>query len=357
MLTSVRLKNFKAFSDNEFQLRPLTILTGLNSSGKSSVIQAIMLANIKSADAPINLGLNAKPGLILGQPADVLHSDADDSQIEIKLSVGATTHRLVLETNFEGAESATFVRRVSGSGFSSPITFLGAERWGPRTSQPVSPVVNDENVSLVDVGHDGSFVAHALSTHGRREVQRELLHPSQQRVTTLQSQVEAWMGDLVGAVQLDAQLIPRTSMTTLRIRSGGGLDWQLPTNVGFGITYSLPIVVAALASVPKSILIVESPEAHLHPAAQSALGKFLALVSGAGVQVIIETHSDHVLNGVRRSVAQEIVDPASIAIHFLNGGEAPVQVSVNRRGQLSDWPLGFFDQMENDLRQITGARL
>ena len=75
-----------------------------------------------------------------------------------------------------------------------------------------------------------------------------------------------------------------------------------PTNVGFGITYALPIVVSALSARPGSLLIVENPEAHLHPRGQVKMGELLCQASEAGIQVLIETHSDHVLNGIRLAV-------------------------------------------------------
>src|SRR5438046_1441121 len=75
-----------------------------------------------------------------------------------------------------------------------------------------------------------------------------------------------------------------------------------PTNVGFGITYALPIVVSILSARPGSLVIIENPEAHLHPRGQVRMGELLSLASTAGIQVLIETHSDHVLNGIRLAV-------------------------------------------------------
>ncbi|MBK9636389.1 MAG: AAA family ATPase [Bacteroidetes bacterium] len=68
-------------------------------------------------------------------------------------------------------------------------------------------------------------------------------------------------------------------------------------NVGFGLSYALPIIVAALSSSENSLILVENPEAHLHPRGQSQLAKLLALAAQSGVQIIIETHSEHIING------------------------------------------------------------
>jgi predicted ATPase len=105
------------------------------------------------------------------------------------------------------------------------------------------------------------------------------------------------------------------------------------------------------------LLIVDSPEAHLHPAAQSALGGFLAAVAASGVQVIVETHSDHLLNGIRKAVAvRRTIDPALVKIAFFGQDPEPARLSISERGSVSDWPAGFFDQLEADLGELTRLR-
>ena len=108
---------------------------------------------------------------------------------------------------------------------------------------------------------------------------------------------------------------------------------------------------------PSTMLIVENPEAHLHPAGQSRVGEFLALVAAAGVQVVLETHSDHVLNGVRKSVRRKIIGNNDVHIHFFARGSelgsnivTKPQISVD--GGIDTWPEGFFDQFERDLEEL-----
>jgi predicted ATPase len=109
---------------------------------------------------------------------------------------------------------------------------------------------------------------------------------------------------------------------------------------------------------------VENPEAHLHPKGQSGIAGFLARVAGAGTQVVIETHSDHVLNGVRRAVAVDKVLAASdVSMHFLDTidqpeGETPRMTSIRMEdnGEVAPWPEFFFDQMEKDLGALAHVR-
>lgn len=356
MINDVRIRNFKRFVDQSFRLTPLTVLTGLNSSGKSTVAQALLLAHHAETCGSDAVPLNGEPGLRLGQPADVLAVDALTTLVRVNLDINAVQAHWSFETQFDGADSANHVICTDRSGALPSPTYLGAERLGPRSSHAAAPVLSDGNEAAVALGDDGRFTAHTLAVHGRREVTPSLIHPSQTRVSTLLSQTEAWMGDLVGPVQFDARLVPRTDLATLHVRSSGADDWFLPANVGFGISYALPIVVAGLTVGSQEILMVDSPEAHLHPAAQSALARFLARVAASGIQVLIETHSDHVLNGVRRAVVENVLQSNDVVFHFLSGDDEPVTIDIDDRGRPSVWPPGFFDQLEADLRSITTRR-
>lgn len=89
-----------------------------------------------------------------------------------------------------------------------------------------------------------------------------------------------------------------------------------PVNVGFGVTYTLPIIVAILSAKVDDLIIIENPESHLHPKAQSILGKLFAIAANAGVQIIIESHSDHILNSLRVCVKNKIISNESVAIYY-----------------------------------------
>ena len=171
------------------------------------------------------------------------------------------------------------------------------------------------------------------------------------------------MGKIVRPTQIDAQWFPETSVTRLRFKSPGlRTEWTRAPNTGFGISYALPVIVAALRATVGGLLLVENPEAHLHPAGQSAIGGFLAQVAGDGVQVFIETHSDHVLNGIRVSVAEgtATLREEQAVIYFFRGvndaGAAVQSMKLRRTGQLTDWPAGFFDQTQIDLAALAAQR-
>src|SRR5260370_11768007 len=107
------------------------------------------------------------------------------------------------------------------------------------------------------------------------------------------------------------------------------------------------------------LLMVENPEAHLHPAGQSRLGQFLGRVAGSGAQVVVETHSDHVVNGLRLAVVEErTVDAGDVIVHFFGESERdkPIPIKLTERAGLTSWPNGFFDQMEADLGRLARAK-
>ena len=138
-------------------------------------------------------------------------------------------------------------------------------------------------------------------------------------------------------------------------------DPTLATNIGFGISYVLPIILNGLIAAKGSYFIVENPEAHLHPSAQSKIGQFLAMVANAGVHVIVETHSDHVINGLQVAVAKKELDADLVAINFFNQAIGSVQpevesITLNEKGELSNWPKGFFDQTQIDFAELFKAR-
>lgn len=130
------------------------------------------------------------------------------------------------------------------------------------------------------------------------------------------------------------------------------------TNVGFGLSYVLPVL-AALLSPAGSLCLIENPEAHLHPRGQTRLSELAVRAAVAGVQVIAETHSDHFMDGVRIAVRDELIQPADTAFHYFERAGSKTIVSspnVDSDGRLSSWPTGFFDQHEDNLAKLLAPR-
>lgn len=367
MLTELSVTNFKAFASMSLRMRRLTVLTGLNNAGKSSVIQAILLSELARAGRR-HVPLNGPYGLSLGEATDVLNFDAKSAEIRIALSTEDRVEEFVFDVPEERAVSLRLrsdgprpedTRALIG-------TYLSAERLGPRDLLEVDPethaALGEETKTAADetltVGYQGQYTPHVLAQYERRPIPEPLRYPGGTTESTvgltLGSQTELWLSEIARPVRVQARWLPGTNAATVRFRGfDARTDWLRPANVGFGISYALPVVVGALVSAPDRILIVENPEAHLHPAGQSAIGRFLARVAASGVQTIIETHSDHVVNGIRRAVAELNELPADqVVIHFFSATESSA-IDVRETGSLSAWPPGFFDQAERDLTALS----
>lgn len=355
MISRLELTSFKGFRTLDLTFRPLTVLTGPNNSGKSSVIQALLIAHLAlQGRSPVPL--NGPFGLALGEAAGIQNVDAPDSTIGISIEATDLAASLIFDVPIERSLALPVREKVSETGDATLVgIYLSAERLGPRDFLEVDPEMQSE--AALDVGYQGQFTPHVLARLDRHQVREELRHPATAErgaAITLLTQTELWLGEIVRPVQIQAQWLPDTSAATMRFRGEDSrTDWLRPANVGFGLSYALPVVVSALIAEPDSVLIVENPEAHLHPGGQSAIGRFLVVLAAAGVQTIVETHSDHVVNGIRLAVAEQHVLPAPDAvIHFL-GADGAHRIEIGATGALSEWPRGFFDQVESDLSQLS----
>ena len=246
-----------------------------------------------------------------------------------------------------GAESLTDCLRR--------LAYLTAERLGPRETYPLE---DPQHTSVV-----GPKGEHAVSVlHSGRDLRVLDDLTLEGVVPTRLRQVEARMSRFFPGCELTVNKVPQANAVTLGIRTSRSTDFHRPIHTGFGLTQILPIVVAALSADKGDLLLVENPEVHLHPAGQAAMGEFLAEVASAGVQVMIETHSDHVLNGIRRAVKKGILAPDDAALHFFrlrqdDEQEGAVQVEspiLDSDGNVDSWPEGFFDQFDKDMNYFAG---
>ncbi len=231
------------------------------------------------------------------------------------------------------------------------LTYLSAERVGPREVYTLA----DPQIAPV-VGPAGEHTASVLHLGRDKDVLDELVLTGVP--STRLRQVDARMRTFFPGCSVSVDRVPQTNFVTLGLRTSEETDYHRPINVGFGITQVLPIVVAVLSASRNDILLIENPEVHLHPAGQAQIGQFLADAAMAGVQVIIETHSDHVLNGIRRAVKSGSLAPDQVAIHFFRSrSQDSAQVispQIDRTGNIDVWPDGFFDQFDKDTSYFAG---
>ncbi len=353
MIRTLRFHNFKCFEDQGLDLAPVTLLTGLNGMGKSSTIQALLCLQQSSGD---RLSLNGEL-VQIGTASDALYEHAADD--EIGIAVDDREYRFV----YDQATANELVVADGAPELDRPLDkegwqYLNCERYGPRSALAMNDTVVRDRRQL---GIRGEFAAHFLAVHQKLTVPKHLRHPDAAG-NLLPAQVDAWMGEVSPGTRLEANPLPEVDLVRLSInfadREGKTRGYR-PTNVGFGISYILPVIIAGLAATPGSLLMVENPEAHLHPRGQARMGEFLAMASQGGVQVLLETHSDHLLNGMRLAVHGGRVPPEDVAIHYfakeVDKGRSVHKVispKVDRNGRIDTWPDGFFDEWDNALNHL-----
>ena len=385
MLTRIDLRHFKCFETLKLPLRPLTLLSGANASGKSSMMQALVLLHqtMREHEWSSRLMLNGS-AVRLGAVADVVDQVHGRRDCGIAL---LDDDAASYQWEFEGErdEMSMAVRRARGdtgagdgwdvdgsqplhhllptpageqslTGRLRGLTYLTAERLGPREiyafdDPQLTPVVGPRGEYAVSVLHSGRD----LRVLDRLAI--DDVPPTRFR------QVEARMARFFPGCVLAVEQVPGTNAATLGIRISADTDFHRPVHSGFGLTQVLPVIVAGLSANKDEPLLIENPEVHLHPAGQAAMGEFLSEIAAAGVQVIIETHSDHILNGIRRAVKGGVLSSGDVALHFFRprieeqaqqGGPQVESPILDAGGNIDSWPEGFFDQFDRDMNYFAG---
>lgn len=362
MLEAVSIRNLKACKSLDIRLSQLNVLAGLNSSGKSSVLQSLaLLRQSYSRPLPSGLTLNGD-WASLGTGKDALHEDAESDELSIGITEDSRAYEWVCRCP-ANAYVLPFIKQPTQvpEFINRPFQYLAADRITPATMYPYAPQhIRDAG----ELGLGGEYTADFLARNRGLDVreQRRIRGSRAAPTPTLFDQAAAWLQHLSPGVTLDAQELPGTDNVRLayqytgRKRNVKSAEFR-PTNVGFGLTYVLPIIVSCLVARPGATLLLENPEAHLHPQGQVALGTLLAQAAGDGVQIVVETHSDHVLNGLRLAVKRGTLAATSVAIHYFSRivetGAVKVQSPVvQSNGRLSFWPEGFFDQWDKSLDEL-----
>ena len=360
MLNRIQIKNFKCLQNHKFELKPLTILAGANGSGKSSLIQAILVfhacyktATGTSIEKVFNQNIGAVSQLISQN-----FLDAQEAAIIADIEQYSTCCSLVLSGNKKQRLVAT-VKTMSKKNIPQntfPVfQYLNAERMGPR----LNTGIGESDTLIRPDGGNAAYLVDYADQEGFR-ISNDLM--SKNEPIKFSYQVEKYLSAIMGDIKLYYETDYDSAAIKTTLQTSAAEQPVTPPLTGFGYSYALPIVVAGLlcscTCFPNMALIVENPEAHLHPSAQSNMGKFLALLAGCGVQVIVETHSEHIIDGARLQLAHEEKTDC-MRVHFFSydeQGTSIKQIDVTQRGELTSWPKGFFDQKQRDLRELLSMK-
>lgn len=336
-ITRLNLKNFKSHKENYIDFKNITLLTGLNGAGKSSIFQSLRMLwkLLFEGDLVLNeygelqmlKNTNAKENFFIINlqylEKEILNVQVDlDLEKDIAVYYGDQLFR---------KEDIHFI-------------YLSANRLGPTEFQHIR---NSKTLLYTSVGINGEFTLDILSKFGD-QLLPDSFKEDIEKQNTISNHVEKLLQEISPNIKLETELNKKMNVATFSING------YTPYNVGFGISYTLSILVQLLYSIYlfdkhkiKSVLLIENPEAHLHPKGQTKLAEFISKITNFGIQIIIETHSDYILDGLRLAVKDKQIEKEKTQLHYFeldeNLNTKVISPTIGDEGHLDEWPENFFD--------------
>ena len=430
MITKLRAENFKSWKDTgELQLAPLTGLFGTNSSGKSSILQILLMLKQTAESSDRNRVLNTNNDLVnLGTFYDLIYNHDLNKKLHIsfswklknpfiidheglpkkaihQLSYDSVIHneldRIVVDNFLYEVHPYSFrfgicrnekdkdlynlihdsydAKRIDGqtkllpspvkcygfpneaigyyqnTGFLpsftlafenlfSQIRYLGPLREYPRRFYPWSGEIP------LNVGISGEKSISALLAS------RNLGAPIDERV-------KKWMKKtrLLESFNLKPISEERKDLYEIEVKINNMATKVSITDVGFGVSQLLPVLVLCYYVPKGSIILLEHPEIHLHPSAQADLADVLIdVVKYRNVQIIVESHSEHLLRRLQRRIAEEAIPSDKVNLYFCrmeNGASQIEKLQLDDDGYINNWPPNFFGDEMGDLIAMTEATM
>lgn len=414
MFTSLRLTHFKAWQDTgTIALKPVTMLLGTNSSGKSSLIQSLLLLKqtVQSPDRFIHLNLGGDETSDLfnfGSFNDVLqHSPSTPREFSIAFAFeahesarvdngrfscryrqtatgAAAVGELVLST---GGHSFCAIRRekenyaILAHGESRPCAkgrHLAPERSIALPAEAIAALGKEgavaEDLSLAirreleNISYLGPLrrkperdyvwnrtTPGQIGSDGHRAMDVLLssaLNKSDQQNTLLEG-VSFWLARMKVADKLAIRPLGRSTRYEIVVHKDGATTNL--RDVGMGVSLVLPVLVAGYFAPAGSTVILEEPEVHLHPLAQAVLAEFFVTLSRSRhIQFIVETHSEHLFRRMQTLIARRETSAEQVALLFVEsiaGNAAMRRLEMDEFGRISNWPQHFFGDALGETRE------
>lgn len=418
MLKDITLRNFKIWKTTDLlQLAPVTLLLGTNSSGKSSIIQSLLLIRqtVRCNDPNLSLYFGEEgrqDSVVMGQFSDVLCRHGSDKYIGIEFNwarpdSGETLFKFSAKyqgTPSNAAEIQSLRIEVEGHGFhvtrqkrgafkldiglekstklpatrelkpQNSFTFSPAAlaKLGPEARLEIlesSSALLDELSNIIYLGpvrqlakrqyQWGGITPATIGDDGSRAVDALIASGTAAKAGKaggeLFAQTEAWLKKMGLADSLEIRRLGKSPLHEVWVgRDGASSNLR---DVGVGVSQILPVIVAALHAQTGHIVMIEEPESHLHPLAQSTLAELLTTISKErGVQFLIETHSEHLFRRMQTLLAKQEIAPGQCAMYFVEkeNGEAKIRpLQVDEMGRIGNWPEKFFGDAIGETRLQT----
>lgn len=366
MIKRIKVKNFKCFEEMSVECRELNLFTGVNGMGKSTLVQALLL--FRQTYEGNHLGMDNHMSLngryvSLGKIKDISYWYKKDEDIRLLVE---EERGLTWECYYDEMKQALLAGSyvldsnkggLAGNGFE----YISAERLGPRRYYDD---LGEKRYAPTQIGSKGEYAVSCLYAIGSESDFRvyENMKKAGENSERLELQVNAWMSEISPGIRVKA--IPNLDSDVMGLRysqpSIMGEESTNAVNMGFGVSYVLPVIVALLKARKGDLLILENPEAHIHLKGQRQIGELIARAAANGIQVILETHSDHILNGIRLSVKHGRIQPGQVKLNYFyiyEDNEGMIKHDMTSPeilpdGSLSNWPDGFFDEWDKAVSSL-----
>ncbi len=446
MITELSLTNFKSWASiDQMRFAPMTGLFGTNSSGKTSIIQLLLMLQqtAESSDRSLTLDFGGEKSPVqLGSFSDLIFQHDVTAGMSFKLDWKLPkTLRLVDPENaneelFHGdslsfdchligrkkdgppyVESLTYefagqrfemsrkgesfskyklrssdgynLRRTQGRAWDLPaptkcygfpdqvfsyfqnagfladlqlafeeffkrLYHLGPLREYPQRIYPWSGAEPD------DMGQRGERVIHAMLA--AREWGKYIDPGKHKRKRTLDEQIALWLKTL-GLIESFSvkQIATNSNLYEVRVRKSRTSPEVLITDVGFGVSQVLPVLVLCYYVPEGSVVVLEQPEIHLHPLVQSGLADvFIDAIKTRGIQILLESHSEHLLRRLQRRIAEKKLDRDCVALYFCDADQGQSRLSnlaIDIFGNITNWPKDFFGDEYGEMKAMTDAAM
>ncbi len=372
MIRKIIIQNFKSLKNIQLDVSNLNLFTGLNGMGKSSVIQVLLLLRQSYVQRLLTQGLSLNGSLIeIGTAQDAFCETGEKD--ELLFDIVFDDMNMYWKFDYT-KEKETFLPLVESGEinnlYNEPLfsadkfKYLSAARIIPK---PYFKTSHYEASQANPLGNDGQNTIEYLNLNSRNDIPlKNLSHENafsedkEPLPLPLIDQVEAWLSEISPGAKLSPGINLEMGLTNIKyFFKQDNITTRLfrSDNVGFGLTHVLPVIVALVSANAGELIIIENPETNLHPKGQSKLGELMARSALNGVQLFIETHSDHIINGILIAVKETGLHPENVAIsYFQRSMDEHVteirKIRIDKKGKILDWPDGFLDEWNNSLFKL-----
>lgn len=371
MFTHLRLENFKSWRELDIDLAPVTILFGTNSSGKSSILQSILLLlqSFENTDGyGVDFGGNVKDYVNLGSFRDVVFQHDENKVVQIHTKLTKLNWKRYLEEYDHKIEDADI--NFSFRYMDDKVKIISEVQDNRMRDIIFDIILNDDS---------GVFYLGPIRQHPQRSylwsgaAPRRILSDGENTIAALvesdrrdgllSRNVSKWLNEMELVSEFRVSPLDEGKRFYETLVNINGVETAL-LDTGFGISQVLPVITMLFFAPEGSIILLEQPELHLHPRAQAHLADLILHVAEERkLQLIVESHSEHLLRRLQRRIAEvehQFASPENVKMYFCDTGEngSTIQsVEVDEYGQIQNWPHNFFGDITGDLEAMTMAAL